>query len=190
MNDADTKQLSAELCKRWKGKLTRDDLAYWARELGDYAIVDVTEALTKFKNSSRFLPKVSEIRGLLPQRVDGSQAPKTLADKEGSFADVLRRQNRQYAGRSDAEVYLRYHRSLWVAYGGEKSRNPDSVKRQLNSGCINNLMNIPKTLEQAEQLATFIYDSPEMFRNLLNELRETEPKPGEQQQAPAEHQFT
>lgn len=195
MTPDDSKQLAAELCKRWKGKLTREDLAYWARELDDHGIPEIVEALTKFRNSSRFVPKVSEIKKLLPRRVD---AP-TEAVNEGSFADVLRRPSgSRFKGQSDAEVYLRYWRSVWYTYkpgadqrivamrqAAEQVNTPEvrarlgvfesqyaGMKEKCRSGCAGNLTMIPVDRKEAERLADRIFDPPDFFRMVLAEIRQ------------------
>jgi len=166
MTEQDRKQLDRELCRRWPQKFSADDLAYFARQLEGYTMAEITVALTEFKNSNRFVPKVGEILKLLPQRVDGS----LQRYEEPSFAEVLRRQNRQYAGRSDQEVYLRYHRNLWWIHG-RRAGNPDAARRQLERSCIAYLITAGASDEEAQRATAFIFEEADMFRVLLAEIR-------------------
>jgi hypothetical protein len=166
MTADEKRQLDAELCRRWKGKFSRDDLDYWAKELDGFDLAAIIEQLTKWKNTQKWAPKVKEIIAMLPRRVFASaeSAP------QESYADSLRRQNRQYEGRCDAEVILRYHRSLWVTYGNG-NRNLDSTRRQLTRECVTSLIRSGMDEAEAERHAAFIFEDAGMFRMVLDELR-------------------
>lgn len=188
MTDSEQPELDRELCRRWPKKFSREDLdCFWA-ELEPWGLDQVTDALRRFKSSSRFIPKPKEIIALLPRRMDREQ--KTLAQLEGSFADVLRRQNQHYTGRGDAEVLLRHYRGLYwrefpqlqTALVDTDNSSPvhaqlehriSSLRRQIESECLNAICaSGAMTEREARRAVAFIFDTPEMFRMLLDELRQ------------------
>lgn len=166
MNEADKKALSQELCARWRGKFNASDLAYWGHELAAYELADVSEAITRHRNTSKFVPKVREILALLP-RLAGA-APQ--GPREQSKPEVLRRQNPVYRGKGDREVIMGYHRALWICYGA-RAGDKQSAKRKIERECTTDLIVwCGMTEPDAARCASFVCDTREMFMMALAEM--------------------
>lgn len=192
MTADEKKQFARELCRRWRGKFDAQELDRWAKAFAEVPFADVLDALTRFKDSSRFVPKIPEIRKLLSRTIARSQA--APAD-EGSFADVVRRLNPQWREAGDQEAVLRYWRACWCRYEpGAKSRieairsRADGssaakaalahAERVYEAGkygifikCAYRLVGENTTFEEAKRLAGYVFETPEMFRLVLAELR-------------------
>lgn len=111
MSPEELKNLDREICRRWPKKFNGEELGRWRQSLVDWSMEEVVAGLNKFKDTSRFVPKIGEIIKLLPQRVGHEQVI-----HEPSFSDVTRRHMRIGKERSDAEVIMRYWRSVWWQY--------------------------------------------------------------------------
>jgi hypothetical protein len=186
MNADDREKLSIELCRLWPKRFEDAELRDWETRLDRYRLDDVLTALNDYKNSSKFRPQVSEILG----RLKGKEATGTAVSTPigMNFVQVLRQQNEQYRGRSDAEVILRYWRAIWWRYRDDADkRTPmpeqsaevkarfdqqrDAMETKCRTSCQHSLFHAGKTVDEAAQLAAWIFSPPDQFRTLLEELR-------------------
>jgi hypothetical protein len=173
MNDDERERLSAKLCQMWPRKFQDSELADWCARVDRYRIGDVLGALDEHRNTSKFKPQPSEILA----RLKGKEQGRDDADpgaREGSWADVRRRQNPQWAGRSDREVALRYWRSLWFrkkAMVDARLSSSDDKTRQraqdelagfkvyVSRGCVMTLTGEDGlTLQAAERCLPFVFE--------------------------------
>ncbi len=156
MNADDLEKLSVELCRLWPRKFTDDELADWGTRFSRYMIGDVLRALDSHKNGKPFAPKVNEILAVVKgkERREESDDP---CDREGSWADVRRRQNPQWVNCTDAEVALRYWRSLWFR---RKSQSPglDGFRVHVTNGCLMALMAGGLKQAVAERCLPFVFE--------------------------------
>ena len=65
LTDADRKTLDDELCRRWPQKFSAADLAFWFGQLKTFPLADIIVGLTRLKNTTKCVPKVPHILGLL-----------------------------------------------------------------------------------------------------------------------------
>jgi hypothetical protein len=205
MSGGESKELAKELCKRWPQKFNADDLELWGRELDGYQLSDVVRALTKYKNENRYVPKIHEIKLLLPALPVVASAAKVDATRydhrDDTAADMIRSTHPWLAREtSDAAVHLRYWRSIWMTWGGRwikqietmasdacfvpvKARlqeRIDALRTRCQRECANSLWYLMPE-DRAQRCIAFIFESPEMFRMLLEELRVDEAFAGDSQ---------
>jgi hypothetical protein len=162
MTHEDRETLGVALCKGWPNKFEDDSLAYWCKEFHGYDVEAVQAALTQFKNQSRFVPKVHEIKKRLA-------IPK-VANREnvvtfGSFVSILRRGNPHLADRPDAEVVLRYHRHWWF-----RSPKSDVLRESVTGKCVRDLVETGMDADEAGRCAAFVFDEPHAFREALDDM--------------------
>jgi hypothetical protein len=190
----ETTRLAKELCQRWKHKFSAQDLEYWAEQLDGYDIESVVTALTAFKNSSRFVPKIHEIKAALNSSRDSVRVQVKRRDDDGGLVGCLRNTHPWLRNEtSSAAVILRYWRQLWMVQWGRISlvlnslpddalnathRNQlyergQAICKRIQRDCARGLLGVMDQ-DRAMRCVAFIPDTPEMFRLLLDELHADE----------------
>lgn len=109
----DRKNFDHEICKRWKGKFDKPELDRWWSGLRSWGLGEVVESLNKFKDASRFVPKIGEILKVLPRKIGQEQQAK----EEDPFSKVCTREMSNIPrDASVTEKLTRYWRSIWWQY--------------------------------------------------------------------------
>lgn len=78
MNLSEQVQIIVAMQERWPDKFNETDLKTWADALAVFPFFEVQVALSNFKNSHAFPPKIPEIRAMLPNQ------PKAAAPPDGA----------------------------------------------------------------------------------------------------------
>lgn len=155
MFQAERKQFDHELCKRWKGKFDVTELDRWWGAVRAWNLDEVVEALNRFKDASRYVPKIGEIMKLLPRRVGQEKQAAT----EQPFSQIVASQIPNIPRDAGViEKITRYWRAVWWGYksGAQARRESMNVAAQIASNRdgrpIAEITNSKAFVEAAEML--------------------------------------
>jgi hypothetical protein len=185
MFTGDNETLAVEMCKKWPGKFTDQDLKHWCSELHRFRIDDVLHVLTSYKAECKYVPKLPEIRGRLAKR---SGSVVTQAQR---YVTVLARDvagaNPHLQGKPEAELILRYHRRWWCQYRADSERRAavqaakgkateqvyrDRRLESIRGECVRDLCSAGIAASVAEQIASCVdwpqYQFDEAIADLEN----------------------
>lgn len=174
MNGSDKEKLMCEICQKWPNKFTDSDLEYWCRQLDRYDVEDILRVLTEWKASSKYAPKLPEIKSRLAKsaRMPDSSAKQRYVSV---IAQSLAAANPMLDGRPEAELLLRFHRFWFFKYRKdlltdrtgkmrEETDNDRALIREKHritlESCARDLWGAGCSQEQAQQLAEW-FNAPQ-----------------------------
>lgn len=177
MTSDDREQLSVELCRKWPGKFLDTDLEYWCRELDHFNVAAVVQVVTAFKNQSRFVPKIHEIKERLRKTENPSVAHN--AKLRGNFSDIIRQANPNLAHQSDAALIMRYWRREWCLYAKRVGESANEREQQLlKDRCRSVKLSCQRDLwgvdgfdkDAAMRTAVFVVEDQRSFEMAISDL--------------------
>lgn len=176
MTQAVAKSLVKLLSELFPNQLTPAQAREAAQRFKGHASADVERAIKDHRAAHEFVNWPQLYEGCRAAAKRGMAAKSQ--DREGTWCDVFRRQNPQLEGRSDVEVILRVHRAWWHMALNGVFGGTDASRHHLKLSCVYALMLGPK-FDQATAdayAATVFEESPEYFRQVLEDLRANEPQ--------------
>ena len=177
MTRAEVKSCVHLLGQLFPGQLTEEQARLAVEKIQELDHADVERAIKAHREAYEFItwPQLFEAcRAAERERAERGRAAAKAAEpgvdnskREGSWADVYRRQNPQLAGASDYEVVLRVHRGWWFRCGGSAG-----YRKMIVYSCTSKLVSFGMDPADAEKWAETVFeDSPEFFRQCLDEIR-------------------
>jgi len=170
----DAKRLATLLGKLFPSQLTPELYRFVADGLSQFDVGDAEKAIKSHRAAREFVAPnelFEGCRAAANARVKVSETTR----KEGTWADVFRRQRPDLAKASDYEVVLRIHRGWWF-----KCSKSDGYRRQIDHSCTSLLIRFGMEQAAAEQWAATVFEEgPEFFRQCLEEIRSAAADPAQ-----------
>lgn len=174
MTRDESKNLAMLLGKLFPGQLTPERYRFVAERFLELEAADVEKAIKEHRAAREFVTEnelLEGCRAVAKRRIVAADNTR----KEGTWADVYRRQREDLRDATDFEVVLRVHRGWWMKCG-----KSDGYRRQFEHSCVVKLQTFGMDLEAAQRWTAAVFDdSPDYFRQCLEELRAAAAQPGQ-----------
>lgn len=171
MTKDEAKKCVKKLGGLFPGQLTQDQAEWALKRFLEFEYADVVKAIDGHRES----PAVTANKGFIEwtQLMEGCRAAARAQDKrgamfsrrEGSWADIRRRQRPDLAEATDAEVVMRIHRGWWL-----KWPKTDGWRAKLHRECAHELVNAGVTLAAASIAAEAVFGEQVDFDRAVLEL--------------------
>ena len=159
------------LAKLFPAQVTKEQQRHAVEEFRAFERPDVEKVIHNHRSTFRSID--------WPTLYEACRVANTKSEdkslREGSWADVFRRQCPHLKDACDAEVVLRVHRGWW--FRGSRSTGD---RRSIENSAVNLLIRFGFGADDARQWAEAVFDeSPEFFRQCLEELRNAAAQPAQ-----------
>lgn len=176
MNHDDTKKLVKLLAGLFPNQLTVEQGRFAAEKFREFECADVERAIKTHRESGAtkegFIDWKNLFEGCRAASKSRSEGEENFR-REGTWADVYRRQRQELADAGDYEVVLRVHRRWWWRCGKR-----DSYRSQITASCVTRLIVFGMSQADAEKWTEVVFDdSPDYFRQCLEEIRDAAAQP-------------
>lgn len=167
----DARKCALLLAKLFPAQLTKEQQQHAIEEFRAWELADVEKVIRHHRSAFQAIDWPALFEAC--RTANNKSEDKSL--REGSWADVFRRQCPHLKDASDPEVVLRVHRGWW-----HKGRRTEADRRGLENSCVNLLIRFGFDADGARRWAETVFEeSPEFFRQCLEELRTAAAQPAQ-----------
>lgn len=192
MTENQAKESIKRLCKLFSGQVNTEHAKLFTDEFSSLSFDAVAQGITKHRNDPTLENGFFHFGKLLREckSAEASIADsKNNADKERSFAEIMRRQNPNLARCNDYITILAVYRDWW--FKGSRAITADAppqgeneitiddrigtigYERAFRGGCLNELVAAGMETKVAASWAAIIFSPPSHFKMCLNDIRDT-----------------